>query len=119
MNPDKCDDAFAYLPDLGGYGLVVYSFADNDSWRIKHNFFHFDPLKGDLNVGGINFQWTDGIFGLALGPVEQSGYKTLYFHPLVSNNEFSVSTQVLRNKTLATDPHSYSLFTVRSNKKNS
>lgn len=73
MNPDKCDQAFAYLPDLGGYGIVVYSWEKNDSWRVKHNFFHFDPLKGDFNVGGVNFQWTDGVFGLALGPKEDHG----------------------------------------------
>lgn len=73
VDAGKCDKAFAYVPDLGGYGIVVYSWADNDSWRIKHNFFHFDPLKGDFNVGGVNFQWTDGVFGLALGPVEKSG----------------------------------------------
>ncbi|KAJ8928950.1 hypothetical protein NQ314_018420 [Rhamnusium bicolor] len=73
VSPDKCDQAFAYIPDLGGYGLVVYSYADNDSWRIKHNFFHFDPLQGDLTVGGINFQWTDGLFGLALGPADENG----------------------------------------------
>lgn len=74
VDPNKCEDAFAYIPDLGGYGVVVYSLAENDSWRIKHNFFYFDPLNGDFNVGGINFQWTDGVFGLALGRVQPNGY---------------------------------------------
>lgn len=68
-----CDDAYAYLPDLGGYGIVVYSWKDNNSWRIQHNFFHFDPLAGDYNVGGVNFQWTDGVFGLALSKVQTDG----------------------------------------------
>ncbi|CAH0555325.1 unnamed protein product [Brassicogethes aeneus] len=112
VNPDKCDKAFAYIPDLGGYGIVVYSWEKNDAWRVKHNFFHFDPLKGDFNVGGVNFQWTDGVFGLALGAKEDGGYRTLYFHPLASTREFSVSTQVLQNETLATDPHSYHLYTI-------
>jgi Major royal jelly protein len=35
-------------------------------WRVKHNFFHFDPLHGDYNVSGYNFQWTDGVFGMSL-----------------------------------------------------
>lgn len=74
MNPNNCNDAYAYVPDLGGYGIVVYSWADNDSWRIKHNFFHFDPLKGNLYSGGVNFQWTDGVFALALSPLQNDGY---------------------------------------------
>ncbi|XP_074031824.1 yellow-c [Leptinotarsa decemlineata] len=116
VTKDTCDKAFAYVPDLGGYGLVVYSFADNNSWRIKHNYFYFDPLHGDLTVGGVNFQWTDGVFGLALGPPNENGFRTVYFHALASTNEFSVNTQVLRNESLATDPHSYELFKLEGNK---
>lgn len=74
VTKDTCDKAFAYIPDLGGYGLVVYSWEANDSWRIKHNYFHMDPLKGDLTVGGINFQWTDGVFGIALSRMYGDGY---------------------------------------------
>jgi len=110
VTADKCDKAFAYVPDLGGYGLVVYSFEANDSWRVKHNFFHFDPLKGDFNVGGVNFQWTDGVFGLALSAPKADGSRTVYFHALASTKEFSVPSTVLQNKTLATDPSSYFLF---------
>ncbi|XP_050499256.1 protein yellow [Diabrotica virgifera virgifera] len=107
----QCDKAFAYLPDLGGYGIVVYSFADNISYRVKHNYFHFDPLKGNLNVGGVNFQWTDGVFSIALGPInETTGYRTAYFHALASCNEFSVSTEVLKNELLASDPSSFDMY---------
>lgn len=112
VTADKCDSAFAYVPDLGGYGIVVYSWARNDSWRVKHNFFHFDPLKGDFNVGGINFQWTDGVFGLALSKKQRDGYRTLYFHPLASTKEFSVQTNILQNETLATSPDSYYAFKI-------
>ncbi|XP_045473008.1 protein yellow [Harmonia axyridis] len=116
VDPTKCEEAFAYIPDLGGYGVVVYSLADNDSWRIKHNFFHFDPLNGDFNVGGINFQWTDGVFGLALGKVQPNGYRTMYFHPLAGIREFSVSTEVLRNKTMATGNNAYYAFKLEGNR---
>lgn len=92
VTPQTCDNAYAYIPDLGGYGLVVYSWKDNSSWRIKHNFFHFDPLSGNYNVAGINFQWTDGVFALGLSPVrKEDGYRTVYFHPLSSTHEFKVS----------------------------
>lgn len=46
VDKDSCNDAYAYLSDLGGYGLVVYSWAQNNSWRFHHNYFHFDPLNG-------------------------------------------------------------------------
>lgn len=68
-----CDDAYAYLPDLGAYGVVVYSLKDDKSWRIKHNYFHFDPLNGDYQVRDVNFQWTDGVFGMALGRQLENG----------------------------------------------
>lgn len=73
ITKNECDNAYAYVPDLGGYGVVVYSYADNKSWRVHHNFFHFDPLSGDFKVGGVQFQWTDGVFGMALGKANPEG----------------------------------------------
>ncbi|GLV44411.1 yellow-c [Carabus blaptoides fortunei] len=107
VTKNTCDDAYAYIPDLGGYGIVVFSLRENNSWRIQHNFFHFDPLAGDYNVGGVNFQWTDGVFGLALSNMQPDGYRTMYFHALSSTKEFAVSTAILRNSTIATDPLTY------------
>ncbi|PSN56703.1 Protein yellow [Blattella germanica] len=110
VESDNCDDAYAYIPDLGSYGVVVYSLKDDDSWRIKHHYFHMDPLQGNYSVGGVNFHWTDGIFSFALSPRQEDGFKTAYFHALSSTHEFSVSTKVLRNKTIATDPHNFEEF---------
>lgn len=53
--------------------MVVYDYKNDKSWRIKHNFFHFDPLMGNYNVGGVNFQWTDGVFGMAMGNPNSDG----------------------------------------------
>ncbi|XP_011197217.1 protein yellow [Bactrocera dorsalis] len=103
----ECNDAYAYIPDLGAYGLVVYSFRDDRSYRVKHNFFHFDPLQGDFNVGGVNFQWTDGVFGLAVGPLKADHTKDIYFHALASTKEFKVSNRVLQNETHVTSPAAY------------
>ncbi|XP_023021902.2 protein yellow isoform X3 [Leptinotarsa decemlineata] len=132
VTKDTCDMAFAYIPDMQGYGLVVYSFADNNSWRVRHNYFNIDPLKGDLTIGGVSAQSPFGIISVALGPVKKNGkkllaqlpimisdkemyfqrFRTAYFHSLASTSEFSVSTEVLRNQTLATDPRSYVLFKI-------
>lgn len=73
VNKDTCDDAYAYIPDLGGYGVVVYSLKQDDSWRISHHYFHFEPLAGSYNVSGIEFQWTDGVFALALSEPREDG----------------------------------------------
>lgn len=99
----SCDDAFAYFSDELGYGLIAYSWEQNKSWRFNHNFFQPDPLLGDFNLAGLNFNWgTEGIFGIAVSPIENDGYRRLYFSPLASHNEFSVSTKVLRNETKVT-----------------
>ena len=48
----SCQDTFVYVSDELGYGLIVYSFADNDSWRISHPFFMPDPLAGNYDIAG-------------------------------------------------------------------
>ncbi|BFF93252.1 protein yellow [Drosophila madeirensis] len=103
----ECQDAFGYVPDLGAYGVIVYSLRKDKSYRVKHNFFHFDPLQGDFNVGGVNFQWTDGVFGLAVGPMNPDHSKDIYFHALASTKEFKVSNRVLQNESHVTGGDSY------------
>lgn len=100
VDPNNCDNTYAYISDLSGYALVVYSWAKNDSWRITHNFFYFDPRYGNYNINGFNFQWKDGLFGLSLSALQTDGYKILYFHAMSSIAEFSVSTEVLQDHTL-------------------
>ena len=58
---------------------------------------------GEFNVDGVVFHWSDGVFGLALAPTGD-GYSTLYFHPLTSTMEFSVSTKILRDPDRVTTP---------------
>lgn len=98
-----CENTYAYCADLSKPGLVVYSWKEQKSWRVTHHFFHPDPLAGNYSIGGIDFQWSDGLFGLAISKQQPDGFATLYFHPLNSFNEFSVSTQVLRNENFATE----------------
>lgn len=71
-----------------------------------------DPLAGDYNIGGLNFQWgEEGIFGMSLSPIAADGFRTLFFHPLSSRREFAVSTRILRDEALSQD--SYHEFQVR------
>jgi hypothetical protein len=100
-----CDDAFAYFSDELGYGLIAYSWDQNKSWRFSsHSYFFPDPLRGDYNIAGLNFQWgEEGIFGMALSPIRSDGFRTLYFSPLASHRQFAVSTRILRDETRVED----------------
>lgn len=97
----NCSKTYAYAADTGKAGIVVYSFEKNESWRITHHYFHPDPLACDYNVKGMNFSWTNALYGLALSAPNSGNFSTLYFHPMSSFSEFTVSTEYLRNQTVA------------------
>lgn len=40
----QCDDAFAYAADVFRYGLLVYSWREDRSYRLSHNLFFPDPI---------------------------------------------------------------------------
>lgn len=101
--PNNCDQAFAYIPDFGAYRLVVYSLAENRSWRIRHPYFYFDPFATPFYVGGLTFLWVDGIFGASLSATQSDGFRILYFTAISSNYLYSVNTRFLRDSTLATN----------------
>lgn len=101
-----CDDTFAYFSDELGYGLIAYSWQENRSWRFTHGFFLPDPLLGDFNIAGLNFQWfEEGIFGMAVSPTQSDGFRTLFFSPIASHREFAVSTRVLRDSARVSDSY--------------
>lgn len=145
----SCEDTFAYLGDLGGPGLVVYSWKSRKSWLVKHRFFqpdpqvsivsyrlfftfylytfHLVPLSSpillfffsifkseEFNVSGISFHWTDGLFGMSIAP-SNDGYSVMYFHPLSSTMEYSVSTKILRDPERANSPGKSIYFNIVSN----
>lgn len=99
---NTCNDAYAYIPDLSGYGLVVYSFRKNESWRVSHNYFYLESQAGNFIVGGIKFQWNDGIFSVSLSDIKYDGFRTAYFHSMAGTHIYSVSTKILKDYNLAT-----------------
>lgn len=110
-----CDDTFAYFSDELGYGLIAYSWEQNKSWRFSHSYFMPDPLVGDFNIAGLNFQWgAEGIFGISAGPMGADGFRTLYFSPITSFTEFSVSTKILRDESKVTGSyHDFNVVGIR------
>lgn len=109
----NCNHAFAYIPDLAGYGLIVYDFGENRSWRVSHNYFYLEPLAGEFQIGGLQFQWNDGIFSIALSDVQADGHRNAYFHSMAGTHLYRVSTRILRNETLATRTYHGNDFEVR------
>ncbi|KAK2586174.1 hypothetical protein KPH14_001440 [Odynerus spinipes] len=93
-----CGGAMAYISDVWRFGIVVYDFYKNSSFRFEHHLFFPDPLASKYELHGIKFQWTDGIFGIALSPIDINGDRTLFFHPMSSFREFAVSTSIFRDK---------------------
>ncbi|XP_053661332.1 L-dopachrome tautomerase yellow-f-like [Anopheles marshallii] len=100
---DDCDGAYAYIPDLAFYRLYVYGFRENRMWKFQHEFLSFDPRMTGFGVAGVRFRWNDGIFSIALGPHRQSPEegRTVYFHAMASTSEYTTSSRVLQNETLA------------------
>ncbi|KAF7280602.1 hypothetical protein GWI33_005701 [Rhynchophorus ferrugineus] len=112
----SCNDAFAYFPDLAGYGLIVFSLELNRFWRVKHNYFYLESTEGDFSIGGYNFQWTDGIFSVEVTEEKPDGFRDLFFHAMAGTHKFKVSTKILRNETLATRSYHGNDITIVGNK---
>ncbi|XP_020714005.1 protein yellow isoform X2 [Ceratitis capitata] len=101
---DQCENAYVYVTDVWRFGMVVYSLAENRSWRVTNYNFIPNPIASDFNVYGLNFQWLDGVFGMSLSLDEEvkrpTAERILYFHPMASFKEFSISTKLLQNESL-------------------
>lgn len=63
---EDCSDSIAYIADVTGYGLLLFSLQDKTSWRVNSPRFYPYPEYGIFTVNEITFSFMDGIFGLAL-----------------------------------------------------
>jgi hypothetical protein len=83
----ECNRGFVYVMDVWRNAIIVLDIAQGTSWRTSNHFYLPDPFFSDYNYEGINFQWTDGVFGSALSPLNKpAGDRVLYFHPMSSSN---------------------------------
>lgn len=89
------------------------SFEQDHIWSFAHNYFNFDPMQGDFNVVGIEYQWNDGIFSITMGRRNEDGYRSVFFHPMVSVSEFVVNSRILQNETASQRSHHGRDFRVR------
>ena len=56
------------------------------------------------------------MFGLALSAPDADGFKTLYFHSMSSNTEFSIPTKLIRDKEALAKPDYWKQARVEGNK---
>ncbi|KAG6442337.1 hypothetical protein O3G_MSEX002308 [Manduca sexta] len=100
---EDCSDLHVYVADTWRFGLLVFRESDESFWRFTNPLFYPDPLASNFTLHGTNFQWADGIFGLALTPLDKNDDRLLFFHSLASYREFYVPTSVLRDESRVND----------------
>ncbi|XP_060802883.1 protein yellow-like [Amyelois transitella] len=98
----RCRDLHVYIADAWRFGLIVFREEDESFWRFSHYSFYPEPLLSNYTLHGLNYQWSDGLFGMSLGKF-QSGDRPLYYHSMSSSLEFVVSTSVIRDPSRVSD----------------
>ncbi|CAH2208943.1 jg12084 [Pararge aegeria aegeria] len=96
---EDCSDLYVYIADTWRFGLLVFRESDESFWRFSHHLFFPDPLASNYTLHGLNFQWSDGIFGLALSSLDENKERILFFHSMSSYREFFVKTSILRDSS--------------------
>ncbi|XP_075973477.1 dopaminechrome tautomerase-like [Anticarsia gemmatalis] len=92
----RCRDLHVYIADAWRFGMIVFRDEDKAFWRFNHYSFYPEPLLSNYTLHGLNYQWSDGLFGMSLGRVHQ-GDRPLYYHSMSSSLEFVVQTSVIRD----------------------
>ncbi|CAH0579235.1 unnamed protein product [Chrysodeixis includens] len=92
----RCRDLHVYIADAWRFGLIVFREEDAAFWRFSHYSFYPEPLLSNYTLHGLNYQWSDGLFGMSLGKYQQ-GDRPLYYHSMSSSLEFVVATSVIRD----------------------
>uniref|UniRef100_A0A8D8Q8T8 Protein yellow n=1 Tax=Cacopsylla melanoneura TaxID=428564 RepID=A0A8D8Q8T8_9HEMI len=95
----QCSKQFAYIADVNGYKMLVYDVDRRESWPVTSNYFYPDPKYGFFDLNGAQFDLMDGLFGIALGPL-QNNVRRVHFHSLASVKEAWTFSSILLNQTL-------------------
>lgn len=98
----RCRDLHVYMADAWRFGLIVFRAEDAAFWRFSHHTFYPDPLLSNYTLHGLNYQWSDGLFGMSLGKYHAND-RPLYYHSMSSSLEFTVMTSVIRNSSRVAD----------------
>lgn len=63
-------DTMVYIPDVTGFGIIVFDYKNNRSWRAESQSTHLRPIQQYSNfyIAGETFNLMDGVFGMAISP---------------------------------------------------
>lgn len=92
VSAKTCDDAFLYITDTLGPGIVVFDGVRDRSWRVVHASMFPNPDEATYKIGSDTFEFLDGIIGITFSP----RLRTVYYQPLATDRVFSVSTSALQ-----------------------
>lgn len=92
----NCNSTIAYLSDFYQPAILVYSFSDDTSWRIKHPTFAVEDSWSKFSFGANNITIPYGVHSITLTP----DHKYLIYRALSAENEYIVSVDILNNKRL-------------------
>jgi len=89
-------DSMVYIADVTGFGIIVFDYKNNKSWRAQSQSTHLMPLQQYSNfaIGGETFNLMDGVFGLALSPKTYTN-RQLFFHSLAGAAENRIALSSL------------------------
>lgn len=98
----RCDDAFAYIPNSRSNQMIVYSFKEDAAWAFNDSTFMSNEQLSTLKINKEEYEVNEGLYSIALGPRNLfNRTRLIYYHPLASFYEFSVSNRVLKSKELS------------------
>ncbi|CAD7090713.1 unnamed protein product [Hermetia illucens] len=117
-----CRKTMVYIADITGFGLLVYDYEANTSWRIENKLMFPNPDWGTFTIAGESFDLMDGLVGLALTPQSRGGRnepsegkyggypsssrpprereRYLYFHAMAGEVENRVPLSLVDNRTI-------------------
>lgn len=93
----NCMQAFVYMADPTGVGIVVYDVVNSRSWRIENKYTYPDPDFGTHTVAGESFELLDGAFSMAITPPGLDVTRMLLFHSLSNDAQIAIPLDVVNN----------------------
>ncbi|KAL5283109.1 Y-e3.2 family protein [Megaselia abdita] len=91
-----CNKTIAYISDFYQPAILVYSFDDDISWRIKHPTFAVEDSWSKFSFGSNNIILPYGVHSITITP----DHKYLIYRALSAENEYIVSVDTLNNRNL-------------------
>ncbi|XP_043243917.1 protein yellow-like isoform X2 [Amphibalanus amphitrite] len=92
------EDWFAYVADMMGEQVLVYSWREDSAWNVTHPSMKYDASAIAVEIGSEVVSFPTAIDSLAISP-RSAPDQRLFFAPLSSFHFFSIATSFLQNRT--------------------